>query len=319
MGDQLFVSFSSMSGFRKCPRYYFWKHVRRLEKPKLSVPFITGRIMHHGIQTLFSAPEKADSEIKKSFKSEAQKARKQFPEMEIRDEENLAQQQFTTVGMLKAFRSHYSRFLQKTKHVATEKELRYELSKKVVVVGKIDNILNNSGLNYIFELKNLKSLDMKRVESIKTDPQSSLYFTINNLIEKKKENKVDGIIYQVIRKPSIRQKQKESRGEFLRRLEDWYSSGEGGLKFHLERLKKPFISGEAVLNTLRKVTDLMLACKTKDDYYQDFNYCIHEWGQCQFYGLCHGNEKAEMKLMQIRPKHSEIKEKEEEVEDDGDE
>ena len=89
MADKLFVSYSSMSGFRKCPRYYYWKHVRRLEKIVLKIPFITGRIMHNGIQTLFSKPQNAEKVIKESFKSEAQKARKQFPQMEIRDEEKL--------------------------------------------------------------------------------------------------------------------------------------------------------------------------------------------------------------------------------------
>ncbi len=316
--NRLFVSYSSMSGFRKCPRYYYWKHVRRLEKIVLKIPFITGRIMHNGIQTLFSNPHRAEQIVKDSFKDEAQKARKQFPQMEIRDEEKLAEQAFTTIGMLRAFRYHYAKFLKATRHIKTEKELQYDLNSKVTVVGKIDNILENQGANYIYELKNLKSLDMHRVQGIRTDPQSSLYHTINNLVETKKANKVDGIIYQIIRKPSIRQKKSESKGEFLRRLEDWYQTGDG-LKFHLERLKKPFIDGAHVLNSLKKVTEHMLSCKTKEDYFQDFNYCIHEWGTCQYYGLCHGDEKKEIKLLTIRPAYKVTENENEEAEDDGDE
>lgn len=316
--NRLFVSYSSMSGFRKCPRYYYWKHIRRLEKIALKIPFITGRIMHNGIQTLFSNPHRAEQIVKDSFKDEAQKARKQFPQMEIRDEEKLAEQAFTTIGMLRAFRYHYAKFLKATRHIKTEKELQYDLNSKVTVVGKIDNILENQGANYIYELKNLKSLDMHRVQGIRTDPQSSLYHTINNLVETKKANKVDGIIYQIIRKPSIRQKKSESKGEFLRRLEDWYQTSDG-LKFHLERLKKPFIDGAHVLNSLKKVTEHMLSCKTKEDYFQDFNYCIHEWGTCQYYGLCHGDEKKEIKLLTIRPAYKVTENENEEAEDDGDE
>ena len=314
MAKRLYVSYSSMSGFRKCPRYYYWKHIRRLEKVVLKIPFITGRIMHNGIQTLFSKPQDAEAVVKKSFKEEAQKARKQFPQMEIHDEEKLAEQAFTTVGMLRAFRTHYAKFLRVTRHIATERELHYDLNKHVTVVGKIDNILNNQDSNYIYELKNLKSLDMHRVDGIKTDPQSSLYHTINNLVATKKADKVEGIIYQIIRKPSIRQKKSESKGEYLRRLEDWYQTGDG-LKFHLERLKKPFIDGAHVLNTLRNVTEHILRCKTKEDYFQDFSYCIHEWGRCQYYGLCHGDEKKEIKLLTIRPAYK-VTEKEEAEEDD---
>lgn len=301
---QLFVSYSSMSAFRKCPRFYYWKHIRRLEKQKLNIAFMVGRIMHHGIQTLFANPTKAIDETKKKFKEEAKETRKKFPEIGIDNEQEIAQQEFVTVGMVRAFTTYFAQFLKQSKHVATEKPIHYELGKKVVIVGKIDNIIANQGKNHIYELKNLKSLDFERIESIKTDPQSSLYFELNNRIETKKENKVEGILYNIIRKPQIRQKKKESRGEFLRRLEDWYSSGEGGLKFHLERLKQPFIPGENVMNTVKKVTDLMLSFKSKDDYYQDFSYCVHEWSRCQYYELCHGGgeTKENLKLYQIRPK-----------------
>lgn len=299
----LWVSYSSMSAFRKCPRFYYWKHIRRLERHVLKIPYVVGRIMHHGIQTLLESPKIAIEETRKKFKEEAKETRKKYPEISIDDEQELAQQEFVTVGMIRAYISHYSQFLKKTEHIATEKTIQYQLNKKVMIVGKIDNIIRNQNANYIYELKNLKSLDMERIQGIKTDGQSSLYFELNNLMETKKEHKVDGIIYNIIRKPQIRQKKKESKGEFLRRLEDWYQSGEGGLKFHLERLKQPFIDGKAVLNTVKCVTDLMLQFgMEKEKYYQDFNYCIHEWGKCQFYGLCHGNEKQEMKLLQIRPK-----------------
>ena len=301
---KLFVSYSSMSSFRKCPRFYYWKHIRRLEKQKLNIAFMVGRIMHHGIQTLFSNPSQAVDETKKKFKEEAKETRKKFIEIGADDEQEIAQQEFVTVGMIRAYITHYSQFLKGAKHIATEKSLQYDLNKKVVVVGKIDNIIHSQGRNCIYELKNLRSLDYERIESIKTDPQSSLYYEINNRIETKKENKVEGILYNIIRKPQIRQKKSESKGEFLRRLEDWYSSGDGGLKFHMERLKKPFIPGENVINTVKAVTDLMLRYKSKEDYYQDFGYCVHEWSRCQFYELCHGGgeTKENLKLYQIRPK-----------------
>jgi len=302
MGKQLFVSYSSMNAFRKCPRYYYWKYIRRLEKPELKVPYIVGRVMHHGIQTLFRKPENAEKEIKKKYKEEAQKARTQFPEMAPYQEEDLAKQEYVTVGMLQAFRSYYRKFLEGTKHIATEKAIRYELSKNVVIVGMVDNVIENQKRQWIYELKNLKSLDMERVNGIKTDPQSALYLETYNRSVKKSE-RLGGIIYQIIRKPSIRQKKSESRGEYLRRLQDWYHSQSEGLKFHLERIVGSFISGEAVMNTVEKVSQQMIDCGTKKEaYYQDFSACIRDWGRCQMYDLCHGNEKENLPLYQIRKK-----------------
>jgi len=316
MGKQLFVSHSSMSGFRKCPRYYYWKYIRRLEKAAFKIPYIVGRIMHHGIQTLFSKPDAAEKELKKKYKDEAQKARTEFPQMAAYEEEDLAKQEYITIGMLQAYRIYFKKFLGSTKHIATEKAIRYELNKRVVVVGKIDSIVENQNAQWIYELKNLKSLDMGRVRSIRTDPQSSLYLETHNRSVKKSE-RLSGILYQIIRKPSIRQKQKESRGEFLRRLQDWYHDQSEGMKFHLERVKGSFIPGIAVINTIEKVSQQMLDCGTdRDRYFQDFSYCIHEWGPCQYYDLCHGNEKENLKLYQPRKKYkAEDEDSEKNVED----
>jgi len=312
---QLFVSFSSMGGFRKCPRMYYWKHIRRLEKRKFKLPFIVGRIMHTGLQTLLSHPEKAEKTIKKKYLEEAQTARKEFL-LSTFEEEDLAAQQFSTIGMLAAFRSQYAKFLEGTKHLATEYVLKYELNKRVVVVGKIDNILENQRKKWIWELKNLKSLDMDRIKAIKTDPQTALYYEVHNRTVKARE-RLDGIIYQIVRKPSIRQKQKESKREFMERLKDWYQSGEGGMKFHLERIKGSFVSGAAVINTVEKVSQQMLDCETKDDYFQDFSKCVSDWDLCSYYGVCHGeDEKKEIGLLQIRKAYKVQNEEESLVVDD---
>lgn len=296
----LFVSYSSIGGFRKCPRYYYWKHIRRLEKQSFKLPFVVGRIMHHGIQVLFESPNKAEEEIRKKFKEEAKDARKKFPEMSTWDEEGLAAQEYLTVGMLQAFRIYFNKFLAGTKHLATEKVLQYPLNKRVTVVGKIDNTIENQRLKWIYELKNLKSLDMDRVRAIKTDPQSALYLEIHNRQEPKKD-RLDGIIYKIIRKPSIRQKKKESRKEFMLRLGAWYQASSDGLKFHLERIKGSFIDGGAVVNTVEKVAQQMIDCEgQKENYFQDFSYCMHDWGACMYYDLCHGDEKKNVVLYQIR-------------------
>lgn len=301
---KLFVSYSSINGFRRCPRYYYWKYIRRLERKIFKLPFIVGRIMHTGVQALFSDPDTAEKAIKKKYKEEAQKARTEFPEMAVYQEEDLNETEYVTLGMFKAFRVYYRKFLEGAKHVASEKAIRYDLNNRVVIVGAMDNIVESQKKNWGYELKNLKSLDMERVSAIKTDPQTSLYFPAHNRSVPKQE-RLDGILYQIIRKPQIRQKKKESRGEYFRRLEEWYMDQTDGMKFHLERVKRDDIEarGEAMLKMVEKVSKQMLdAGFNKENYFQDQSYCIHEWGQCQFYDLCHGDEEKNIKLYQIRKK-----------------
>lgn len=302
MANQLYVSYSSMTAFRNCPRFYFYRHIKRYQLRSFNIPYLVGRVMHTAIQALLNQPKTAEKILQEKYQQEKKQARKDFPTMSVRDEEELIAQEAITLGILRAFKKRYSQFLSATKHIATEKLLIYPLNKQVMVVAKLDNVVFNQNQYYLYELKNLKSLDMERVETIRTDPQTSLYFKIHNLVEKK--FKLGGILYNIVRKPSIRQKQKETRGEFLNRLSDWYED-DAEYKFHLERLKKPFVSGDAVMNTVTKITDRMLNCKSVHDYYQDFNFCIHEWGKCEFYALCHrgGETKENMKLIQIRPRY----------------
>lgn len=300
----LYVSYSSMSAFRKCPRFYYWKYVRRLEKRSLNVAFIVGRIMHTGIQTLFSDPDGAEKALKKKYNFEAQQARVEYPEMSTWEEDKLKENEYLTTGMLTSYRQYFSKFISGTKHIATEKAIKYQLNKRVMVVGKIDNILLNQAKRWMFEMKHLKSLDMDRVNAIKTDPQSGLYLEAHNRQEKEKSKQLDGIIYQIIRKPSIKQKKKESKREYFVRLSEWYHDQTDGLKMHLERIKGSFISGDAVMNTVDKVSQQIIdADFQKREFFQDFSACIRDWGRCSMYELCHGDEEKEIKLYTIRKKY----------------
>ena len=299
----LHVSYSSLEDFKNCPRYYFYKRIKKLERPTFNIHFLIGRVVHEGVYWIFRKPDKAMKRMLRMYKAEVEQARKQYKEMSVDDEQNLVFWKEGVKGMLAAFRSRYLVPHRKFKFVANEVPIRYPLSKKVTIVGKLDNIVANPKRK-VHELKTAKGIDEQRISSVQTDPQTGLYFWIFNKICKPAE-KLYGIIYDIIKKPSIRQRQNESKSEFMERLGNWYESLEGGIKFHREAMDKPLIQGEEVLNTVIKRTDLMLRCKEKADYWQEFSYCIHDWGKCEFFELCHegGETKANLKLYQIRPSY----------------
>ncbi len=292
----LYISHSSMKDFRDCPRFYFYKRIRKLERPEFNIHFLVGRVVHVGVYWLFRRPEKAIKRMLDTYKDEVEQARKDYPELTVDDEQNLVYWKVGVLGMLRAFKSRYSVQLRKTKFIANEVSLVYPVSRKVTIVGKLDNIIAEPQYK-CHELKTAKGIDEQRINSVKTDPQTSLYFEICNRLNAAGK-KLKGIVYDIIKKPSIRQKQTESKTEYIERLGSWYESLEGGIKFHRERMDKPLIDGEAVLNTVVKVADQMMECKTKDDYYQDFNFCVHDWSNCSYYDLCHrgGETKANLKL-----------------------
>lgn len=299
-GRVLHVSYSSMEDFRNCPRYYWYKRIKKIERPEFNIHFLIGHVFHMGVFYLFKYPKSAVNKMLKYYDQERKAARKEYPEMGVDLEQELVFWREGCRGMLRAYRSRYMTTFRKTKLIANEVPINYKVSKDLVIVGKLDNIIADPK-RAVHELKTAKGIDEQRVLNVQTDPQTSLYYWVYNRLAKTGE-KLKGVVYDIIKKPSIRQKQSESKSEYIERLGTWYESMEGGIKFHRDRFDKPLIAGEAVFNTVLKVGDEMRRYQTKDDFYQDFSYCIHEWGPCAYYQLCHrgGETKENLKLYRSR-------------------
>jgi len=74
----LHVSYSSMDDFRKCPRYYWYKRIRKLDRPSFNIHFLVGRVVHVGVYWLFRKPEKAIKRMLDNYKEEVEPARREF-------------------------------------------------------------------------------------------------------------------------------------------------------------------------------------------------------------------------------------------------
>jgi hypothetical protein len=229
--------------------------------------------------------------------------------------EELDMQEFTTKGMLLAYQTKYSVMLKDMKLLGSEVEGAIDLGNDVIFVLKLDNLVRIRMKKILHELKTTKMITPDYVKRIQTDLQTAAYFHFHNMIWP--EDKIEEIMYDVIRKPSIRRKKAskklpaESKEQFLVRLQDWYKKPDDMAVFHIERFKEPGINEEALVNTVVKVSEDMLRSKTKEDYYQDFDKCHSYYGDvCPMYDLCHngGETPANLKLYSIRKSYKVSKE-----------
>jgi len=299
--SNLFMSYSSKTDFTHCPRFYYWKRIRKLERPKFNIHFLIGRVVHEGVYEVIKKSEDAIKLMLKKYSEEVKEARKLYPELSVDDEQSLVFWRAGVIGMVKAFKSKYFMSLKKMKLVGNETPLVYQATPNLTIVGKLDNIISEDKRWKVHELKTAKGIDEQRIMNVRTDGQTSLYHTIFNLLFKTGK-KLQGIVYDIIKKPSIRQKQNESKKEFMERLGGWYESTEGGIKFHRERLDKPVIDGREELNTLIQVGKQIQNCHSKEDYFMNTDYCVHDWGKCEFYEPCHlgGETKENMRFYTTR-------------------
>lgn len=297
----LHISVSSLQDFMTCRRLYYYKRIKKYERPVFSIPFLVGRVVHLGMNYLLEKKPNAIELMTKYFQGEKKNIRNTFTLTE-KQEHDLNEQEFVIKGMLAAYTRKYGKMLRDTKLLGSEVEGSLQFDDDVIFVLKLDNIVLVRAKKILHELKTSKDITPDYVKRIRTDMQTAIYFYFHNIIFE--DDKIDEVMYDIIRKPSIRQKKTESYPMFLQRLSVWYDETDGEESvFHIERFKKPGIEESDIINTVQKVSDEMLRCKTKEDYYQDYDKCHSYFGDvCPMYELCHegGETKENLVLYQIR-------------------
>jgi hypothetical protein len=300
----LHMSVSSVQDWLVCKRLYYFKRIKKYEKVEYNLPFIVGRIVHEGSAAVLAKKPNAIEIMTAVYKREKAAAIKEYI-LDPKQIEELDMQEYLTKGMLLAYQSRYGKMIQDIQLLKSELEGAVDIGNNVTFVIKLDNVMRIRNKKILHELKTTKYLTPDYVKRIQTDLQTGAYYYIHNIIWP--EDPIEEILYDVIRKPSIRRKTKgkipESKEAFLVRLQEWYKKPGDGNVFHIERFKKPGIDEDAIVNTITKVSEEILRSKHKEDYFQDFENCHSYYGsRCPYYELCHegGESKENLVLYQIR-------------------
>jgi CRISPR/Cas system-associated exonuclease Cas4 (RecB family) len=300
------MSVSSVQDWMTCKRLYYYKRIKKYEKTQYNLPFIVGRVVHEGLAAVLAKKSNAIEIMTAVYKKERAAALKEFT-LSPEQLEELDMQEFTTKGMLLAYRTKYGKMIQDIQLLGSEVEGAIDLGNDVTFVVKLDNVVVIRGKKILHELKTTKQITPDYVKRIQTNLQIAVYYWFHNIIWP--EEPIQEILYDVIRKPSIRRKKSsknkpaESKEAFLTRLQEWYKQPDDMSVFHIERFKEPDIKEDAVINTVIKVSEEMLRCKHKEDYYQDFEKCRSYYGDvCPYIPLCFegGETKENLVLYQIR-------------------
>ena len=302
-GKKFYMSHTTLTDYLTCQRYYWFKTIRRLELDRLHLPFLVGRVVHTGISHVLSGAANVIALTKKELEREIKETIKKFPAIKADEQEKLYLLRLSIPGMLKAYMSKYGKFIREMHHLESEIPFEYDLGNGVVIVGKIDNLLRSKTKKvFLHELKSSTYITVEYVRAIQTDMQTSLYYHVlkDNPELIKKYGTIAGIIYDVQKKPSIKQKKGETRPEFEHRLSEWYDVFDGQQKFHQETITSPKITKEGLLNTYRRVSHEIRQKKTKEEFYQNFGSCVRSWGFCEHYKLCHEGGETKQNLIEFR-------------------
>lgn len=296
----LHISVSSLQDWMACKRMYYYKRIKKYDLIQYNLAFVTGRIIHEGIAAVLAKKKNAIDIMTQVYKKERAEVVKTFT-LSVEELEKLEMQEFITRGMLLAYSKKYSKMIGDAQLLGSEVEGAIDLGNSAIFVLKLDNIMKVRMKKILHEFKSTKTLTPDYVKRIQTNLQISIYFHFHNEIWP--DEPIEEIMYDIVQKPGIRIKQKESKQAFIIRLQEWYDKPGEGKAFHIERFKEPGIDKDSMINTVVKVSEEMLHAKEKEDYFQDYENCRSYYGDvCPYFRLCFegGETKENMVLYQIK-------------------
>lgn len=294
--NKIALSYSSIATFLSCRHKYFYKYIKGYTPRTFESKYIVGNFFSLGLFYFYTQKKDPIESVMKMFEIEKQNMRKKLI-LSPTDEQSLYEQDVIIRGMLEAYKIKYKEFIKTTKHGGNEVPLEHVSSNGVKFMGKLDNLLIRDGKKYIHEIKTSKYLDENYVKNIKNSLQIAIYYTLYNELH---EDKIEGIIYDVTKKPSIRLKQNETKSDYLDRLNSYYFDKTKADLFYMEIIKKPLISSKKVFNLIDRILDDIKKCKTEEDYYHNFQQCF-VWNRCEYYDVCFfGENKNNLAMFDIR-------------------
>ncbi|MCP4527490.1 MAG: PD-(D/E)XK nuclease family protein [Aestuariibacter sp.] len=158
-------------------------------------------------------------------------------------------------------------------------------AKQAIVSGVIDGLLYENGEWWIVEYKTASQINGSYITRISLDFQVHLYklcasrlYGIN----------IVGVIYDVIKKPTIRQKQKETLLEYEQRLHEWYADNSAEAFY-----AQPVLLQDRDVERQVWMYYQELLWRSRNDYWpRNTNQCMNHYGrQCQFFGYCDSGDK----------------------------
>lgn len=297
------VTYSSLDTFRNCRKNYWWKFEQAVQPMEKAWNLRFGKAVHEALEiwhknyNLHELQEKIES---------------LYPQKGFDPEEK--KDYLLLNGMMYGYVDKYTGQTEEEFDIITlEQKFKTNIinpstgakSKSFKLAGKVDGVvqIKETGEFYLIEHKTASQIDGGYLERLWTDFQIRLY---KPAMEKELNIKIAGVIYNILGKTRIRQKQKELDEEFLARLDEFYKKPEA---LHREKIYFTENDEQLIQAEIWELTQNILQAKRNGMWYQNTSYCFHWNRACPYYPLCRANGKHQILLeneYEIKPAHEEL-------------
>lgn len=299
---------SARTTFLNCRKKYEYSYVYGLAPRKPSIPFLVGGLFHDELDRMYTNGDFDEGEARLRISKACAKASRQEG-LTSDDSEKIFMQQAIAMGAVKGYANKYLEAdLKLWEVVEAEGAFKIEMPGGWSYWGKTDLVIKEkkSGKIKLVEHKTAGKLDAAYVAKLPLDNQILGYAWAK--LEQKV--KLQGVIYNVTKKPQIRQRQNETLNDFYRRVENEYIERPEEY-FYRESLQ---FSGDDIKrfsDELKKFLNEIDRCHDEDFFYQNTSHCT-AMGMCPFIKLCtDGTSKENLMLYRVKGRaHEEIPEEE---------
>jgi len=200
-----FMSASKIRCFKECRRKYYFRYIESIEPITKALPLALGKAVHTGLEILDGGGtmEQAEAAINLQYEDWPEEDTGMIP-----------------VHALAIVAGYHEYVKPDWKIIDLESRFEVSCGKGRRLIGYFDGIIERNGHTYILERKTARTVDEKYLHNLLWDEQASIYaYAASEL-----GLNIKGILYDIIQKASIRQKQNETEEEFIERLREWYKA-----------------------------------------------------------------------------------------------
>ena len=277
------ISHSSTSIARGCWQKYYWHYIEGLKPKRTSNAMQLGSVIHEAFEGFYAGLD--DSTVMDGIRAKYDNLIGETQDMG--EQELLALDSYTAQGMWGSY-PHKDRSVFDS--IECEKEFSITLPnlRKVRFVGRVDGLVKIDGLWWVREMKTTGLSPRQFIGRCNTSMQASGYV----YAMRKMGYPVQGVIYDVIKRPLLRKRQNERVEDFGKRIVIDYQ--EDAKKPQQERKAyvqhteyRPQYMIDQWVDSQVKLTSEIRYRRRKNDWFRNADQCWNFNSLCPYSKLCH--------------------------------
>ncbi len=269
------LTYTTIQQFKNCRRLFFNRNIMRLVPRVERQPRLLGKAIHVGLET-----------------GNIQKALSFFDQLQPTTQEEMNQIDTDRVivqGMLEGYFQRFGfgfpdaeKFLPEAKfEIPIINPCTNSKSRSFLLAGKADGLALLEDTWWIVEYKTASQIPKTYIDRLMLDNQVTTYIYG---LQKYYNIEIAGVIYRVLRKPSIRLNKKETIQQYQNRIIQDYRE-RPDFYFYEEKLYRSKDDLAEYKAELWQLTQDILKCQKENRWYKNTSRCA-DWQSCEYIPIC---------------------------------